>query len=339
MESRCRVRAIVPVTALIVVRQYAGLQSDSLNSPAPPVRQIHGGRVPSRALVRGLMLILCLIWGSTWLVIKEGLRDLPPFTSAGLRFVIAALVMVAVAAVLSRKEGGTSPPTWLWIVQGVANFAISYGIVYHAETVLPSGLVSLLFGIYPMLQAFAGHHFLEGERLRTSQWTGFAVALTGLVLLFRTDLRGFGSLGVPTALLVLLSPISVTVGTTLVKRYGGGVSSTLLNRNGLFVAAGLLMATALILERGAPVAWTAPAIGSVLYLSLVGTVLTFSLFFWLLRYAPAHQLGLIAYVTPVIALLLGWAVGSEPITTFTLGGAALILGGVVLVAHRPRSIR
>jgi drug/metabolite transporter (DMT)-like permease len=339
MESRCRVRAIVPVTAPIVVRQYAGLRSDPLNSPASRNRENLGGRVPSKALIRGLMVILCLIWGSTWLVIKEGLRDLPPFTSAGLRFVIAAVVMVGVAAVLSRREGGAAPPTWLWVVQGVANFAISYGIVYHAETLLPSGLVSLLFGTYPMLQAVASHSFLEGERLRRGQWVGFAVALAGLVLLFRTDLQRFGPEGVPTALLVLLSPISVTVGTTLVKKYGGGMSSTLLNRNGLFVAAGFLMATALVLERGAPVAWTASAIGSVLYLSLVGTVLTFSLYFWLLRYAPAHQLGLIAYVTPVIALVLGWAVGSEPITAFTLGGAVLILGGVVLVAQRPRPNR
>jgi drug/metabolite transporter (DMT)-like permease len=337
-ESRYWVGAIGPATASIVVRQYAALQSDSLTSPVPHVRQIHGGRVPSKALVRLLMVVLCLIWGSTWIVIKGGLRDLPPFTSAGLRFVIAAVVMVGVAALLSRKEGGAAPPTWLWIVQGTASFAISYGLVYHAETVLPSGLVSLLWGVYPMLQALSGQLFLEGERLRPGQWIGFGVALVGLVLLFRTDLQSFGSEGVPTALLLLLSPISVVVGTTLVKKHGGGVSSTLLNRNGMFVAAGVLMAAALTLERGAPVAWTAPAIGSILYLSLVGTVLTFSLFFWLLRFAPAHQLGLIAYVTPVIALFLGWAVGSEPITVFTLGGAALILGGVVLVARRPWSL-
>ncbi len=291
---------------------------------------------PSATRVRLLLAVLCLIWGSTWIVIKGGLRDLPPFTSAGIRFAIAATIMVAVAALLSRREGGTAPPMWLALVQGTLNFAISYGLVYHAETVLPSGLVCLLWGVYPMLQAFSGHHFLKGERLRRGQWFGFGVAMAGLILLFRTDLQSFGSDGVPTALLLLLSPISVTVGTTLVKKYGGGVSSTLLNRNGMFVSAGLLLATALVLERGAPVDWTVPAIGSVLYLTLVGTVLSFSLYFWLLRYAPAHQLSLIAYVTPVIALILGWAVGAEPITVFTLAGAAMIIGGVVLVARHPQ---
>jgi drug/metabolite transporter (DMT)-like permease len=294
------------------------------------------GRAPSALRIRVMLAILCLIWGSTWIVIKGGLRDLPPFTSAGVRFLIAALVMVAVAALLSRREGGSAPPRWLTMVQGTLNFAISYGVVYHAETVLSSGLVCLLFGIYPILQAVAGHFFLEGERLRPTQWAGFGFAVVGLGVLFRTDVTAFGSHGVPTALLLLASPISVTVGTTLVKKYGSGVSSTLLNRNGMFVAAGLLLATAFTFERGASAAWTLPAVGSVLYLSLMGTVVTFTLFFWLLRYAPAHQLGMIAYVTPVIALILGWAVGEEPITVFTLGGAALILGGVLLVARQTR---
>ena len=111
---------------------------------------------PSTALVRVLLAMLCLIWGSTWVVIKGGLQDLPPFTSAGARFALAAVIMIGVAAILGRREGGTSPPAWLWIVQGTTCFAISYGIVYHAETILPSGLVSLLFGIYPMLQAASG---------------------------------------------------------------------------------------------------------------------------------------------------------------------------------------
>jgi drug/metabolite transporter (DMT)-like permease len=139
------------------------------------------------------------------------------------------------------------------------------------------------------------------------------------------------------ALLLLLSPVSAVIGTTLVKHHGAGVSSTLLNRNGMIIGALLLLATAFVVERDAPLSWTLPAIGSVVYLAVFGTVLTFSLYFWALRYAPAHRLGLIANVTPAIALFLGWAVGSETITRWTLAGAALILTGVVLVVYRPHS--
>jgi drug/metabolite transporter (DMT)-like permease len=289
---------------------------------------------PSPAAVRFLIALLCLIWGSTWVVIKGGLRDLPPLTSAGVRFLLAGAIMVGLAALIARREGGGPPPTWLWMIQGTTNFAISYGLVYHAETVLPSGLVSLLWGVYPMLQALAGHWFLEGERLAPRQWLGFAFGLAGLVLLFGTDLGGFGAGGVPTAMLLLLSPVAVVVGTTLVKRHGGRVSSALLNRNAMLLGAALLLGAAWLGERGEPVHWTAPAVASVLYLSLVGTVVTFSLFYWLLRWTPAHRMALIAYVTPALALLLGWAVADEPLSVSVIGGAALILVGVLLVVHR-----
>jgi drug/metabolite transporter (DMT)-like permease len=296
-------------------------------------------KTPSPAVVRTLIALLCLIWGSTWLVIKEGLRDLPPFTSAGVRFAIAAVIMIGVAAFLGRREGGNTPPAWLWIVQGIASFAVSYGIVYQTETILPSGLVSLLFGVYPMIQALAGHFFLDGERLHSYQWLGFGLGLAGLILLFRTDLQGFGPEGIPAGLVLMLSPISVVIGTTLVKRFGSGVNSTLLNRNGMFVGAALLLGAAFALERDAVVTWTPAAIASVVYLAIMGTVVTFSLFFWLLRTVPAHKMALIAYVTPAVALFLGWAFAGEPVTVWTLSGGGCVLSGVLLVVHRQHPVK
>jgi drug/metabolite transporter (DMT)-like permease len=290
-------------------------------------------------LIRVLLVLLCLIWGSTWVVIKGGLEDLPPFTSAGARFAVAAIMMVGVAAFLGRREGGSAPPAWLWLVQGTTSFAISYGVVYHAETILPSGLVSLLFGVYPMLQAAAGHYFLDHEQLGPRQWLGFLAGLVGLILLFRTDLRSIGPGGISTGLLLFLSPLSVVVGTTLVKKYGSGVNSTLLNRNGMFFGAVVLLVVAFIRERNAEIAWTGPAVASVLYLAVMGTVVTFSLYFWLLRYCPAHRMALIAYVTPAIALFLGWFFAGEPITIWTLSGGACVLCGVLMVVHRGRSAR
>jgi drug/metabolite transporter (DMT)-like permease len=283
-----------------------------------------------------LLGVLCLIWGSTWLVIAEGLADLPPMTSAATRFAIAAPIMALVALFAAGREGGAKPPMWLSLVMGITNFGLSYGIVYWSETVLPSGIVAVLWGIYPMMMAACGHFFLVGERLVGRQWGGFALGLGGVVLLFLTDLQRFGPEGIPAALILLVSPLVSAVGTTVVKRHAHAYSSALLNRNGMVVGAVGLGIVALLFEGDVSADWTPAAIGSIVYLAVIGTVVTFGLYFWLLRHAPAYALSLIAYVTPAIALALGWWLGSEPITLRTVGGAVCILAGVVLILRKRR---
>lgn len=293
-------------------------------------------RPPSAKIINALVAVLCLLWGSTWIVIREGLRDLPPFTSAGVRFAVAGVLMIVVALMVGRREGGTKPSTKLWVLLGVLNFGVSYGIVYWTESVLPSGLVAVLWGVFPMLMAVCGHLFLPGERLHGMQWLGFVGGFAGLVLLFLTDLQEFGPEGVPAAMILLVSPVVSAIGTTVVKRIGGNTNSLLLNRNAMLLGAVLLLAVGAVTEREARIEWTPLAVFSVAYLAVAGTVLTFGIYFWLLRYADAHRLSLIAYVTPMIALFLGWLIDSEPVTAYTVAGTALILSGVLAVLRGKR---
>jgi drug/metabolite transporter (DMT)-like permease len=291
-------------------------------------------RPPTPFLTALLFGVLCLVWGSTWIVIKVGLADLPPFTSATWRFVVAFAVMAAIAPRLHRFEGGERPKAWLWLTLGATNFGASYGIVYWTSTLLPSGLVSVLWAVFPLIMAVAGHWFLTGERLGPAQGLGFVAGFAGVALLFLTDLQQFGPHGVPAAALLLLSPLVSAVGTVLVKRYGSGASSVLLNRNAMAVGAVMLGAIGLWRERGVEGRWSLAAIASVGYLAVFGTCLTFTLYYWLMRYARANRLSLIAFITPAIALTLGWAVGGEPVHAHTLGGALLIIVGVALVVRR-----
>lgn len=288
---------------------------------------------PRRVVGDLLIALLCLIWGSTWIVIKFGLADLPPFTSAGVRFALAALVMTVASALLGGREGGVRPPRWLSLALGVLSFGVSYAVVYWSETRLPSGLVSVLWSVFPILMAVSGHWFLPGESLRAGQWLGFVIGFAGVGLLFFTDLKHFGAGAIPAALILLLSPLAATVGTTLVKRHGAGVSSLALNRDAMWIGASLLCIAAFTTERDVPLHWTGPAIFGVVYLAIVGTAVAFGLYFWLLRHRPANHLSLISYVTPAIALLLGALLGETPITRYTLAGSFLILVGVALAVR------
>lgn len=294
------------------------------------------GKAPTRLVAYVLIGLVCLVWGSTWVVIKLGLADLPPLTAAGIRIVLAGAFMAALAPWLARREGGGRAPWLVVVVQGLSQFAFNYGIVYYAEQSLPSGLVSVLWSAYPLMIALAGPWFAGSERLSRTQWLGGVVALLGVVLLFITDIAGVGSDAVGVAALLLLAPASVAVATLLIKQRAQGASSVLLNRDSMLLGGAVLLAGALLLERDASLRWSWAAMGSVAYLTLFGTVFTFGVYIWLLRHLPAYLLSLTSYVVPVLALAFGALLGGEALTLTTLAGTALVLGGVALTLRHRR---
>lgn len=281
-----------------------------------------------------VLALLCCIWGSTWLVIRIGLTDLPPITAAASRFAIAALVMTIAAPWLHRKEGGERPSWKLALTVGAFNFGVSYAAVYLAERDLPSGLASCLWSSYPMMIAAAAHLFIPGERSSVRQALGLLIGFAGVAVLLRVDVHAIGPRGLPAAGILLVSPLAATIGTTVLKRTGGRTSSVLVNRDALWVGAASLALAAWLFERGSPADWSPRAVATVVYLALVGTALAFGLYFHLLRSHAAHRLGLISYVTPVLALAIGAVFAGEPLTLSTAVGTALILCGVALVLGR-----
>lgn len=291
--------------------------------------------VPSPLLTNFLIAILCLVWGSTWLVIKVGLEELPPLGSAGVRFIVAGVTMALVCTWLARREGGGRPPVSAVLAHGLCQFVLNYALVYASETVLPSGLVSVLWSIFPLAMAFTGHFVTRSEPLRAQQWIGFVVAFLGIVVLFVTDVARISARAIAMGLLLLLAPLSVTFSTTFVKTRAATASSLLLNRDSMLLGGVVLLALSWVVESQATFTWSPVALGSILYLALAGTVLTFGIYMWLLRHVPAYRLSLTAYVTPVVALLFGATLGGEPLRLSTIAGTGLVLGGVVL-SLRPR---
>lgn len=287
-------------------------------------------RAPSALVAYGLLGLICLAWGSTWLVIKWGLHDLPPLTSAALRFLLAGSVMAAIAPWLVPREGGRRPPPSVVVAQGVCQFTLNYALVYYAETVLPSGLVSVLWAVYPLMVALGGHFFTKVERLEARQWFGGVLAFSGVALLFITDVSSISRDAIAWALLVLLAPAAVAASTLLIKQRAADASSILINRDSMLIGGALLFALALAFERDAPRSFSPAALGSIAYLALVGSVLTFGVYMWLLRRLSAYSLSLTSFVVPVLALSFGALAGGEALTLTSLCGTALVLSGVAL---------
>lgn len=300
---------------------------------APDPASEPAGRRPW--VVPALIALLCLVWGSTWWAIRICLLDQPPLSSAALRFCIAGAAMAALAPALHRRERAPAPPVWLWVTAGGLNFASSYGVLYTVEQFVPSGIAAVLWAVFPLLMAISGQCVL-GERLAARQLLGFVVSFGGIVCVFGSGLGGLGEAHLGYALLLFVSPVVSAIGTTLVKRYGSGTSSVLLNRNGMLLGAAILAIAAFASEQPLAMAWTTRGVLATLYLALLGTAMTFGVYFWLLRTAPASLLSLITYVSPVLAMLLGAVVGDGDPSAGAWLGTLLVAVGIALVVVRRR---
>jgi drug/metabolite transporter (DMT)-like permease len=215
--------------------------------------------------------------------------------------------------------------------------ATSYGLVYTASKTLPSGLTALLWSSFPLVFASLAHFLLVNDRLRPDQWVGMMVGLLGVGLLLQVDIPDGASRSqmLTASGFLLLSPVVVSLSTILIKRFGSNCSSLQLSRNGICLAAVLLIAASSLTEVDEPRQLTAVAIASVIYLGVIGTAVSFAIYYWLLRYERATRLSIISYISPVIALFLGAILLNESITLMGLLGASVVLFGVWLAGRRP----
>lgn len=285
----------------------------------------------SRSLTYAALAVLILIWGTTWAVIRIGLRGLPPFTGVAMRFGIAAIVLFAVARAFGVRPDRDRRAWVLGAVNAALAFSLSYGVVYWAEQWVPSGLASVLFSTFPLMVAGLAHFALPGERIQLASAAGILVGFLGVLVIFSEDLAALGGQQAVTASIVfLLSPLAAAVANVVVKRWGKGVHPLSLTAPPMAATAVIMGVLAVIFERGRQLSFDASSVGALLYLAIAGTAVTFFLYFWLLDRLPATRLSLITYGIPVVAVTVGTLGLGEPFTGRMFMGSGLVLVGVSL---------
>jgi drug/metabolite transporter (DMT)-like permease len=291
----------------------------------------------SRPLVWTLYAALVLVWSSTWVVIAVGLEDVAPFFGAGIRFTLAGVGVLAAAAVMRRPLRTDAA---LAALIALLPFATTYGLIYWAEQYVPSGLTAVLFGVLPLYVAVLSALFLPLEKLGPRLLGGVIVALGGLVLAFGESLEL--SSGTRTALAtiaVVASPFASAVGNVSIKRRGATADPLVLNGWAMLGGGLVLLAISAPTEDWGATVWSAASIGSIAYLAAFGTGFTFVTLTILLRELPAMTTSFISLIIPFGALALGALVRDETITALAVGGAALVVAGIVVaqLPIRPRA--
>lgn len=280
--------------------------------------------------------LLCAIWGSTWLVIKVGYGGLSPFNVVALRFLIAGLVSSALVPILRVRWPQGRGEWGLSVLVGVVLFGLDYGLIYWAEQFLESGLTAVLFAVFPLTTAVIAHLWLPNERLTTRKLGGILISIVGVALLFGDKLRLDLSHAWPM-LAMVGSAICASFASVATKKYGQNLHPAALDAPAMLIGGGLLAVASLVTGGGFALPHDAGTWTAVLYLAIVGSIVTFLLYFWLLKTWDATTLSFIAVITPALALFLGFVVLQERLTPWVIGGTALILAGVVLASRKAKT--
>jgi drug/metabolite transporter (DMT)-like permease len=281
---------------------------------------------------RVVWLILCGIWGSTWLFIKLGLADLPPITFAGIRFVIACSILFSLI-LIRRIPLPRARADWILLAtSGILSFGFNYGLVFWGEQYITSGLAALLQATLPAFGLVFAHFHLPSERLSWKKIGGVVLGVCGVGVVFSNQLVVSGRQALAGCVALVLSAMFAAYSNVLVKAFGKHLNPAVLSAGQMLFGLLLLLSIGIPLE-GNPLRfhWTPIAVIAMLYLAIVGSVIAFLLYYWLVLNMDVTKSMLIALVTPVVAVLLGMIVLGEEFGWRTLAGGAMIICGIGLI--------
>jgi drug/metabolite transporter (DMT)-like permease len=279
--------------------------------------------------------VVYVIWGSTYLAIRIMVEDVPPLLGAGVRFLIAGAAVLAFLAARRRRVRISRRALGSAALVGILLLAGGNGVVTVAERHVPSGLTALLIASVPLWVVIM-RFTVDRDRIHRATLAGVAVGFCGLALLL---LPGSRPAGATTAgvILVLIAACSWAAGSFLSPRLALPADPLLSTGWQMVVGGGVLLVAALLAGEPDQLHLAHTSARSLLafaYLVTAGSWVAFSAYAWLLQNVPISKVATYAYVNPLVAVLLGWAVLDEQLEIGTLAGAGLVVASVAAIVTR-----
>ncbi len=278
--------------------------------------------------------IIYFVWGSTFLAIRVGVREVPPLLLASMRFFIAGVVLFA----WLRLKGTPSPSRREWVAASllaVCIFVLDYGLLFWAEQRVPSGIAAVMLATIPVFMSLSEILFLRTQRLTVRLVLALLVGMGGVaVLVSRSASFGEAPIDGAGAVALVVAAMSWSIASTLTRKLPLPASKAM-SSGAQMLAGGILLALAAAIfgefhgfhiqavSRGA---WFALA-----YLIVAGSIVGFTAYVWLIHHESPTKVGTYAYVNPVVAVIVGYFLGGETVGPRTLLGTLLVLVSVVLI--------
>jgi drug/metabolite transporter (DMT)-like permease len=278
--------------------------------------------------------IIYFVWGSTFLAIRVGVREVPPLLLAGMRFFVAGIILYA----WMRAKGEASPTGREW---GAATllafliFVVDYGCLFWAERRVPSGIAAVMMATIPAFMAVSEILILRTQRPTPRLAFALLLGLGGVAVLMSRSLSLDGApIDTVGACALIVGAISWSVASALTRKLRLPVSKVMSSGAQMLAGGVLLILAAAIfgefhgfrIEAVSRGAWFALA-----YLIVAGSIIGFTAYVWLIHHESPTKVGTYAYVNPVVAVLVGYFLGGEALGTRTILGTLLVLVSVVVI--------
>jgi drug/metabolite transporter (DMT)-like permease len=279
--------------------------------------------------------IIYFVWGSTFLAIRVGVREVPPFLLAAMRFLVAGLVLYGWT--IARGERSPSVRQWTSVaLLAVLIFVLDYGLLFWAEQRVPSGIAAVMMATIPVFMALSEIVFLRTQRLTVRLALALSVGIGGVAVLMSRSLNlGGAPIDRVGAIALIVAAMSWSVSSALTRKLPLP-DSKVMSSGAQMLAGGVFLAlTAAALgefRNFRPWTVSREAWLALLYLIVAGSIVAFTAYVWLIHHESPTKVGTYAYVNPVVAVLLGHFLGGEALGLRTIAGTAFVLIGVVAIA-------
>lgn len=281
--------------------------------------------------------IIYFVWGSTFFAIRVGVREVPPLLFAAVRFLTAGLILFG--WVKARGERAPAARQWLSVsLLAFLIFVCDYGMLFWAEQRVPSGVAAVMMATIPAFMALAEIVLLRTQRLTFRLALALLVGLGGVTVLISHSLNlGGAPIDRRGALGLIFGAISWALASALTRKLP--LPSSKMMTSAAEMVAGGVMLTLLAALSGEQHGFRLAAISSsawiaLLYLIFAGSIVGFTAYTWLIHHESPTRVGTYAYVNPVVAVLLGYLLGGEPLGARTLAGTACVLVSVLLITSQ-----
>ncbi|HLB91609.1 MAG TPA: EamA family transporter [Terriglobales bacterium] len=282
--------------------------------------------------------IIYFVWGSTFLAIRIGVREVPPFLLAALRFLIAGLILYL--WMLAQGERSPSIRQWMSVfLLALLIFVFDYGLLFWAEQRVPSGIAAVMMATIPVFMALAEIIFLRTQQLTLRLSVALLIGIGGVAVLMSRSLNlGGAPVDRAGAVALIFAAISWSISSTLTRKLPLPASKVM-SSGAQMLAGGILLTLAAAtlgeFRNFHPAAVSRAAWLALLYLIVAGSILGFTAYVWLIHHQSPTKVGTYAYVNPVVAVLLGYFFGGEALGVRTVLGTLFVLVSVVVITTTP----